>query len=38
MWICFNKKRPFMYVNIFWTLMPLYVIIQELCIKKEKKI
>ena len=21
--------RPFMYVNVFWTLMPLYVIIME---------
>lgn len=23
-------KRPFMYVNIFWTMMPLYIIIKNL--------
>ena len=23
-------KRPFMYVNIFWTIMPLYIIISSL--------
>ena len=22
-------NRPFMYVNVFWTLMPLYVIVME---------
>ena len=24
-------KRPFMYVNIFWTILPLFIIVNELC-------
>ena len=27
------SKRPFMYVNIFWSVMPFYAIIRLLCLK-----
>ena len=27
----FLEKRPFMYVNLFWTIMPSLVIIDLLC-------
>jgi hypothetical protein len=30
-------KRPFMWVNIFWTVLPIFVIVQELCKKNTKK-
>ena len=24
-------KRPFMYINLFWTAMPIYAIVRLLC-------
>lgn len=33
----FLLKRPFMYVNICWTLFPLFVFINEMCRKKTKQ-
>ena len=34
-------KRPFIYVNLFWTIMPIYAIMRLLCAKnwisKKKK-
>lgn len=31
----FLEKRPFMYVNLFWTIMPCLVIIDLLCFTKQ---
>jgi len=33
----FLEKRPFMYINIFWTIMPLYIILILLYIYKDDK-
>jgi hypothetical protein len=32
----FMSDRGFMYVNVFWTLMPLYVIVMEYCLYDNK--